>query len=101
VVLVGQQREAERVLVMEALQLGRRVGIDAEHRRARGGRVGAMVAHAAGLRGAAGRLGLGVEVHDHRLPAEVGQPHRPPVLVGQLEVGREFSRLWHRRDATR
>src|ERR1700680_3908055 len=45
-----------------------------------------MVTHAAGLRGAAGGVRLGVEVHDDGLAAEVRELDRATVLVGQLEV---------------
>lgn len=46
------------------------------------------VAEGAGLLGASGGLVGGVEVHHHRPPLELGQRHRPPVLVPQREVGR-------------
>jgi len=40
-------------------------------------------------------VGLWVEVDDDALPAEVGQLQRPPVLVGQLEVGGLVASLDH------
>ena len=60
---VRQQREPERVLVVELLLLLGQVGADAED----GGvaDVAGDVAEEARLRGAAGRVGLRVEVHQH------------------------------------
>ena len=45
------------------------------------------VAQAAGLGGAAGRVGLRVEEHQHLATGEVGQADGLAVLVGQGEVG--------------
>lgn len=42
-------------------------------------------------------IGLGIEGDDHPLAAVVRELHRPPVLVGELEVRRPLSLLDHAR----
>src|ERR1017187_5246004 len=59
-----------------------------------------MIAHAARLRRAAGRVGLGIEVDDHGRAAEVRQLDGAAVLVRQLEVGSGVTLLNHARDAS-
>jgi len=61
---VGQQREVHVVLVVERLDRFDRVGRDAEDDRVVGGVGVGMVADRAGLRRAARRVGLGIEVED-------------------------------------
>ena len=85
VVLVGEQREAEAVLLVELGLLGRLVGADAEH----GGvaDVAEDVPHPAGLRRAAGRVGLRVEEHEHLATLERREVDVVARLVGQLDRG--------------
>ena len=59
------------------------------------GVVGQVVAHAARLRGAPGRVGLGIEVEDDLAAAEVAEAHGVAVLVGKLEVGGRLAGLDH------
>ena len=47
-----------------------------------------VVAEAAGLGRAAGRVVFGVEVQHHALSPQVAQPHRAPIVRLQREVGR-------------
>ena len=49
--------------------------------------VGGAVTDAAGLRRAARRVGLGVEVENDATAAQVGESDGVAVLVGELEVG--------------
>ena len=53
----------------------------------RRGEVGRERGEGLRLLGAAGRVGLGVEVEDDVLPAQLAQGHRPALGVGQGEVG--------------
>src|SRR5271170_7071938 len=80
---------------MELLHRGHGIWRDPQHDRADLLIVGAMVAHPACLDGTARRVGLRVEVDDHRLAAEVRELDRPPVLVRQLEVRGVVSLLDH------
>jgi hypothetical protein len=88
VVLVGEQGEVQRLAAVELLDRRDGVGRDAEDGRAGGLVVGRVVADPAGLRRAAGRVGLGVEVEDDRAAAQLAQPDPLAVLVGKLEVRR-------------
>jgi hypothetical protein len=54
-----------------------------------------VVAYAARLGCATGRVGLRVEVEDHGLPAQAGEPDQLAVLVRKLEVGRLLSSRYH------
>ena len=54
-----------------------------------------MVAHAAGLLGAAGGVGLWVEKQYDPLAGEVRELDSPAVLVGELELGRLIAGLDH------
>jgi hypothetical protein len=83
VVLVGQEPEVQRLLVGELLDRADRVRGDADDDRAGGLVVGAVVTDPAGLRRATGRVGLGIEIQDDRLAAEVGERDvlRPPGRV--------------------
>ena len=71
---------------MEALHPAHRVRRRTEHHRAEPLVVGHVVAHAARLRRAAGRIRLGVEVEDNRLAAQRRQSDRLPVLIWEFEV---------------
>ena len=64
VIGVGEQREAERVLVVELQLLLGRVGADADDRDTEPLQLRVRVAQLARLRRATGRVGLRVEVHD-------------------------------------
>src|SRR5262249_50983539 len=86
VVLVSEEREAERVLVVELQLLRRRVGTDADDRNTEPLQRRVRVAQLARLRRATGRVGLRVEVHDQLLTLEVSELHLLPVLVDQREV---------------
>ena len=77
----------EVVLVVELGDLLGRVGRDAEHDRVGRLVVGPVVAHAAGLGGAAGGVGLGIEVENDGLAAQARQRDGVAVLVGEGEVG--------------
>src|SRR5439155_11770148 len=57
--------------------------------------VGLVVAHAAGLLGAAGGVCLGIKVENYPLAAEVRQLDSAAVLVGELEVGGLLAGLDH------
>ena len=87
-VLVGQQREAQAVLLVEAGLACGRVGADAHD-----GRVPHLVGdvpQAASLLGASRRVGLGIEVDQMgRLPplGRFGEVELLSVLVQQGEVG--------------
>jgi hypothetical protein len=84
VVLVAEEREPDRALVLELLQLPGRVGTDPEH-----GRVADLaqdLGQLLGLRGAPRRVGLRIEVHQHLAALEVVEAHVTPVLVRQGEV---------------
>src|SRR5947209_3230087 len=96
VVGVAEQREVHLVLLVEALDLRDRVRRDAEDDGVGGVVVAGVVAHAAGLRGASGRVRLWVKEENHALSAEVTQPDRLSVLVGKFEVGREIAGFDHR-----
>src|SRR6266699_2474770 len=54
-----------------------------------------VVAHAAGLLGAAWGVGLRVEVEHHALTAEVGELDLAPILVGEGEVGGNVTLVDH------
>jgi hypothetical protein len=82
-----KQGEVEALLGVELLDRVDRVGRDAEHDRAGLLVGGQVVANAAGLGRAPGRVGLGVEVEDHGAAAQVGERDRLAVLVGEREVG--------------
>jgi hypothetical protein len=94
VVLVGEQREAELVVVVKALDLRRGIGRDPECRGPRRGVLGAAVARAARLGRAPRGFGLRVEVHDHPLAAEVRELNPEPVLVGELASREGQGRRW-------
>jgi hypothetical protein len=70
-VLVGQQREVQRLATVEPLDGVDGVGRDAHHHGAGGLVVGRAVADAAGLGRAPGRVGARIEVEDQRAPGEV------------------------------
>ena len=72
------------------------VGRDADHPGAGGLVVACAIAHAAGLGGAAGRVGAGIEVEDGRLALEVGEGDVVAVLVGEGEVGGGGAFVGHR-----
>src|SRR6266511_261830 len=88
VVGVGQQREAQPVLVAEALVALGVVGRDADHRDAGGLEGGQVVVELAGFSSAAGGIVGGVEVDEHLAALEILQRHRGAVLVGKGERGR-------------
>src|ERR1700692_2630412 len=56
-----------------------------------------MIAHAARLRGTAGRRCLGIEVDHDRPATEVRELDRAAILIGKLEVGGEVSLADHAR----
>ena len=85
VVGVGQEGEAQAVLVAEPLVAGGVVGGDADHRDAGGLEAGQVVVELAGLLGAARGVVGRVEVDEHLAALEVVQRHRVAVLVGQGE----------------
>ena len=86
-VLVGEQREVQRLAAVELLDRLDRVRGDAEHDRAERVVVRRVVADAARLRGAAGRVGLGVEVQDHRAAGELRQRASAPSWSGSVKSG--------------
>ena len=73
VVGVGEQRERQLVLLLELDVRALVVRADAEHDRAGALELAPRVADPAGLGCAAGRVVLGIEVEDDRLPAQLGQ----------------------------
>src|SRR3954453_21295892 len=95
VVLVGQQGEAQVVLVRELLDARDGIGRDAEHDRAGGVVVGRVVADPARLGRATRRVGLGIEVDNDLLSAQLRQAHLLAALVRQLEVRRGLTNLDH------
>ena len=86
VIGIGEQREVQVLLVVELLDLLDRIGRDADDLHAGGRVLGLAIADRAGLRRAARRVGLGVEVQDDRAAAQGRQADGLAVLVGQLEV---------------
>src|SRR3954452_22508644 len=95
VALIREQREGEAVLVGEGAQLADRIGRDAEDHPVCRLVVGGVVTDAAGLRRAAWRVGLQVEVERHPAPAQRGEADRLAVLVGEREVGGGSTRVDH------
>ena len=93
---VGEEREVEHVVVGERAQPLDGVAGDAEHDRVGGLVVGRVVTNAAGLGGAARRVGLGIEVDDDGAAAQLRQRDRLAVLVGEGEVGCGLAWLDHR-----
>src|SRR5688572_19667646 len=88
VVLVGEQRERQRELVAKLPVRRDAVGRDAEHDGSPGLHVGPAVAELAGLRGAAARVVLRVEVEDDGPPAERRERHVLPPVRREREPGR-------------
>ena len=86
-VLVGQQAEVQRLLVGELLDRLDGIGRDAEDDGAGGLVVGAVVADPAGLRRAAGRVGLGIEVEDDGLPRKSESETSSPSWSGSVKSG--------------
>ena len=80
-VLVGQERVRQLVLVLELLLGGRRVGGDAEYGDSGSGKLAVCVAEPARFYGSAGRVGLGKEEQHHRLAPQLLQRHHLAVLV--------------------
>ncbi len=87
VILVGEQPEAERVLVAELRVRRGRVGRDAEDGGPDRVEVGLRVAQRARLDRAARGVVLGVEVEDDARALEVGEAHGAAVVGRQFEVG--------------
>ena len=96
VVRVGEQGEVEVVLVGELLDRLDLVGRDPEHPRAGLVVVGAVVADAAGLGRAAGRVGAGIEVEDDGSPQQIVSLTCSPSWSARVKSG-AFSALRARR----
>ena len=82
------------------LQLGESVARDPVDRVAGTLQRGEIVAEIAGLGGAPGGVGLGVEVEDHLVAAEAGEGDGGAVLVEEGEIrgrltGFEACGVWH------
>ena len=91
--LVGEQRECQLLLVAELGELGRLVGGDADDLEAVAVELGQTVAEVAGLLGAARGARGGVEVHDHLLAGVVGERDIVAVGIGQGERRSGVARL--------
>ena len=87
VVLVGEQGEGQRMLGGEGRQGLGGVGGDAQDLEACALEGGEAVAEVAGLGGAAGGGGAGVEVDNDVLAAVIGQGNPVARGVGQREAG--------------
>src|SRR5262249_14685069 len=95
-VRVAEQRERERVLVLERLVVRRRVERDTEQDRVLLRELLASITEAASLDRSTGRVGLGVEPEHDRLAAVVGEFVHLAGLVRRREVGRRPARRDHR-----
>src|SRR5262249_1488470 len=91
---VGEQRERERVLLLE-LDVGGLVGADAENDCAAVAKAGVDVADSAGLRRGAGRVVLGIEVENDRLSAQRRELDLLSAVARQLEIGCRLAFLDH------
>ena len=89
---VGEQREAQRLLLVELLLLVHRVGADADPLRPDGGELGPHVAEVTALLGAAVGHGGWIEEEHHRAAEQqLAQLAGRARLVGQLEVGHDVT----------
>ena len=95
---IGEQRERERVLLLELDVRGFVIGADPEHDGAALAEVGVDVADPAGLRRAAGGVVLRIEVEDDRLSAKLRELHALARIALQLEIRCRLALLDHRGD---
>src|SRR5699024_1028088 len=84
-VLIGEQREVEIVILTELRQLVHRVGGDADELDTEIIELGEGVTEIAGLRGAPRGVGLGVEVDHHALTGEIAQGGGGTRIIGEGE----------------
>lgn len=90
-VAVGHQRKREAVLASEGGLVCDRIVRDTDNADAGGLVFLPDIAERAGLFGAAGGAGLGVEEDQHGLAAQLLEPHGLAVLIHACEVGRGTS----------
>src|SRR4051794_17357089 len=83
---VGEERERQPVLLLEARGRGLRVGADAEDDGACLAEARVLVADPARLLRAAGRVVARVEVEDDRAAAKAGEPDEVAGVARELEV---------------
>jgi hypothetical protein len=95
VVGVGKERERQAEVALELLVGGDPVGGDAEHDRARLLELAPRIPDPAGLRRAAGRVVLGIEVEDDRLALEGRERHGVAGVALQLEIGGRLALFNH------
>jgi len=92
---VADQGEREVILLGKLLVLFCGVEGDADDRGVLAIVLGLQVAEPATFRGSAGRIGLGEEPEDDRLPLEVRKSDGVAVVVAADEIGRLVSRVEH------
>jgi hypothetical protein len=92
---VREQDERQLVFVPEQPQLFHWVGADAHDDRVQPGDLVGFVPESDGVLGSAAGHGLGVEIQDDALAAQVAQPDGTAVRVGQGEIRRLVSDADH------
>ncbi len=91
-VFVGEEREGEMEFFGEALLRGGGIGADADDAHTAVLQLGEPISQAAGLRGASGGVGLGVEIDEgEAFGVELGELHGVAVLVAGGGVGRDVA----------
>ncbi len=92
--LVGEEGEGKVVFLLEAELRGRTVRADADDAHAARLEGGEVVAQAAGLGGAAGGIGFGVEIDEGEAAlVEVGEANLAALFVARGGVGRGVAEL--------
>ena len=92
-ILVGQERERQRVLCLERLVTLRPLPADAQHHSVLVLDDCELVAEAARLRRTSWRVVARVEEKNDTFAAKIGQRDRIPVLVRERELGRRVANL--------